>query len=60
MEWVQQRTICDMMVISFICFGNSTRGNTLWKITFLTLLWNVWRERHAKLFGDTCKTLEMM
>ena len=32
MEWVQPDNICDMMVISFKCFGNSNRGRTLWRI----------------------------
>ncbi|RVX09363.1 Transcription initiation factor TFIID subunit 1 [Vitis vinifera] len=26
MDWVQSNNICDMMVISFKCFGNSNRG----------------------------------
>ena len=28
-----------MMTISFMCFGNSTRGKMLWKIICLTLMW---------------------
>ena len=28
-EWVQPRSICDMIVISIKCFGNSTRGKAL-------------------------------
>ena len=32
MEWVQPDNICDMMVISFKCFGNSIRGRALWRI----------------------------
>ena len=47
---VQPSSICNMMVISFRCFGNSTRDKTLWKIVCLTLLWIVWRERNAKIF----------
>ena len=48
------------MVISLKCFGNSTRGKTLWKITFPTLLRIVWREGNAKIFEDTWKMSEIM
>ena len=60
MEWVQPGSICDMMVISLKCFGNSIRCKILWRIACLSLLWIVWRERHARIFGDIWKTLEMM
>ena len=29
MEWVKPSSICNMLVISFKCFGNSIRGKTL-------------------------------
>ena len=48
--WCGSGSICDTMVISFKCFMDSTRGKTLWKITSLTLLWIVWRERNAMIF----------
>ena len=60
MEWVQPSNIRDMMVISLKCFGNSNRGRTLWRITCLSLLWIVWRERNARIFEDTWRTLELM
>ena len=60
MMWVQPSSIHDMMVISFKCFGDSTRGKTLWKIVCLTSLWVVWREGNVRNFKDTWKTLEMM
>ena len=50
MDWVQSNNICDMMVISFKCFGNSNRGRTLWRIAYLSLLWIVCRERNARVF----------
>ena len=37
MEWVQPSSICDMLVISFKCFGNSIRGKSLWRITSLSV-----------------------
>ena len=60
MEWVQPSNICDMLVISFKCFGYSIRGKTLLRIACLSLLWIVWRERNARIFEDIWKTLEMM
>ena len=60
MAWVQPDNIRDMMVISFKCFGNSIRGKTLWRITCLSLLWIVQRERNTRIFKDTWKTPEMM
>ena len=60
MAWVKLNSICDMMVISFKCFGNSIRGKTFWRITCFSLLWIVWRERNAKIFEDTWKTPELM
>ena len=60
MEWVQPSSICNMLVISFKCFGNFIRGKTLWKIVCLSLLWIVWRERNARIFEDIWKTSEMM
>ena len=45
MEWVKPSSICNMLVISFKCFGNSIRGKTLWRITSLSLFWIVWREK---------------
>ena len=51
MEWVQPSSICDMLVISFKCFGNSIRGKTLWRIASLSLLWIVWREKCQDFLG---------
>ena len=59
MEWVQLKSICNMMAISFMCFGNFARGKTLWKAS-LTLVWIVWRERNARIFEDACKMPEIM
>ena len=56
MEWVKPSSICNMLVISFKCFGNSIRGKTLWRIAFLSLLWFVWRERNARIFENIWKT----
>ena len=50
MVWVEPSSIRDMMVISFMCFGNSTRDKTLWKIVCLILLWIVWRKRNVRIF----------
>ena len=50
MVWVEPGSIRDMMVISFMCFGNSTRDKTLWKIVCLILLWIVWRKRNVRIF----------
>ena len=56
MTWVQSDNIRDMMMISFKCFGNSIRSKTLWRITCLSLLWIVWKERNGRIFEDTWKT----
>ena len=53
MEWVSPNNICNMMVISFKCFGNSLRGRALWRIASLSLLWIVWKERNAWIFENT-------
>ena len=60
MDWVRPDSICDMMVISFKCFGNSNRGKTLWRIACLSLLWIVWKERNARIFEDTWRMLELI
>ena len=60
MLWLHLDNIHDMMVISLKRFKNSTRGKTLWKITCLTLLWIVWRERNVRIFEDNWKASEMM
>ena len=60
MKWVSPGTICDMMVISFKCFGNSFRGRTLWRIAYLSLLWIVWKERNARIFENTWRTLDSL
>ena len=60
MVWLQPDNIHDMMVFSLKRFKNSTRGKTLWKITCLTLLWIVWRERNVRIFEDNWKASEMM
>ena len=49
-----------MMPISYMGFGNSTRGKTFWKIVYLTLIWIVWRERNVKIFKDKWRALEML
>ena len=59
-DWVQPSSIRDMMVISFKCFGNSIRDRTLQRITCLSLLWIVWRERNTRIFEDTWSTPESM
>ena len=60
MVWVQPGSICNVMHISFKCFGNFTRDDTLWKSSGLTLLWIVWRQRNDRIFEDTWKMTEMM
>ena len=30
------KSICHMMVVSFMCFGNFAWDNIVWKITYLT------------------------
>ena len=41
-----------MFIIAFKGFGNSTRGKTLWRIVFLSLVWFVWQERNARIFEN--------
>ena len=60
MKWVPLGSICDMMVISFKCFGNSIIGRALWRITCLSLLWIVWRERSARIFENTWRTPNLL
>ena len=60
MEWVPLGSVCDMMVISLRCFGTSIRGRTLWRITCLSLLWIVWRERNAQIFENMWRTLDSL
>ena len=56
MVCVQPRSYCDMMTISYMGFGNSTRGKTLWSIACLTLIWIMWQERNARIFEDKWRT----
>ena len=51
---------CDMMIISYMGFGNSTKGKTLWRIACLTLIWMVWQERNARIFEDKWRTFETL
>ena len=41
-----------MMIISFRRLGNSIRGQTLWQIACLTLLWIMRQERNARIFEE--------
>ena len=49
------QAIFMIYIYSLKCFGHSTRGETLWKISCFTLLWIVWREGDASFFKDTRK-----
>ena len=62
MEWVQPSSICNMLVISFKCFGNSIRGKSLWRITSLSLSvsYGLCGERNIRIFEDIWKMSEMM
>ena len=60
MEWVSPLTICDMMVISLKCFGNSFRERALWRIACLSLSWIVWKERNGRIFENTWRTSDSL
>ena len=55
MDWVPPKNICDMITISYKGLGSSVGGNTIWKITCLTVPWILWRDRYV--VGFTFKSI---
>ena len=60
MDWVPSRSICDMITTSIRGSRSSIKGKTLWQITCLTILWIVWRQKHARIFEEKWRTEKML
>ena len=59
MDWVQPKSICDMMNISFRGLGSFTIGRTFRQIVCITMLWIVWQEQNDRIFEKIWRVGEM-
>jgi hypothetical protein len=41
-----------------LVFGGRTRSAVAWKMIPLCLIWCIWRERNARCFEDSARSLE--
>lgn len=51
MEWVPPWNICDMITISYKGFKSSLNSKILWHIACRKLIWIMWWEGNASLWG---------